>query len=335
MTVPLARQGGMTQWVLVDKNLYRDQRQILASCESFRKRSLTSDSEGRVLDGITHGIASVYVVPEHRGRGYASRLLRELDKCFPNFQVEANETVIASVLFSDIGKSFYTKLGWRAFTSHHLEFEPEHIASTTSRPISADQLAELCADDEAIMRRALTEPRHSNNKTRFAILPDLDHMGWHHSKEEFVAQRLFGKPVPVKGAIAGPPGNRVWAIWTHRWYGKPDEKESGNTLYILRFVIEDLSGMAAEGGALHNAQLVANVKAVIQEAQSEAAAWNLTHVSMWEPSDFIRNAMEQTGIGHKSVDREDEGICSLRWYGSGSGDEDSVEWIANEKYGWC
>lgn len=32
MTVPLARKGGMSQWVLVDKNLPPDQRPLLASC---------------------------------------------------------------------------------------------------------------------------------------------------------------------------------------------------------------------------------------------------------------------------------------------------------------
>lgn len=35
MTVPLAENGGMTIWILVDKTKLPNQRQILCSCESF------------------------------------------------------------------------------------------------------------------------------------------------------------------------------------------------------------------------------------------------------------------------------------------------------------
>jgi hypothetical protein len=39
------------------------------------------------------------------------------------------------------------------------------------------------------------------------------------------------------------------------------------------------------------------------------------------------------------VDREFESIASLRWYGEipqkGGRVADYVDWIVNEKYGWC
>lgn len=57
MTVPLATNGGMSHWVSVDKNLPPDQRPLLASCETFRKRSWISDPEGNVAEAITHSVA--------------------------------------------------------------------------------------------------------------------------------------------------------------------------------------------------------------------------------------------------------------------------------------
>lgn len=75
MTVPLAKNHRMTRWVLVDKNLPPDQRPLLASCETFRKQSLVSDSERNLSETITRGIASVYCDPVYRGRGYASASL--------------------------------------------------------------------------------------------------------------------------------------------------------------------------------------------------------------------------------------------------------------------
>jgi predicted GNAT family acetyltransferase len=72
---------------------------------------------------ITHGVASVYTNTKHRGRGYASRLMRELGEVLLTWKPETTSCVV-SVLFSDIGKKFYTKLGWRAFPSYHVEFDP-------------------------------------------------------------------------------------------------------------------------------------------------------------------------------------------------------------------
>lgn len=70
--IPLAKNGGMTTWILVDRNEVPNSRHIFCSCESFRKRSLTSDEAGIVKKGIIHGIASVFCPSEYRGRGHGS-----------------------------------------------------------------------------------------------------------------------------------------------------------------------------------------------------------------------------------------------------------------------
>ncbi|KAL6160550.1 hypothetical protein ACJQWK_02188 [Exserohilum turcicum] len=51
-TVPLARDGGVTPWILVHKDELPNQRHILCSCESYIKRTLTSDSKGTISDNI-------------------------------------------------------------------------------------------------------------------------------------------------------------------------------------------------------------------------------------------------------------------------------------------
>lgn len=42
----------------------------------------------------------------------------------------------------------------------------------------------------------------------------------------------------------GEAGSRIWAIWTHHYYGDPEGPGSGNTLYILRLVIENEVAMS-------------------------------------------------------------------------------------------
>lgn len=196
----------MTQWILVDRNLAPNQRQILASCETFRKLSLMSYSIKPSQLVVVHGIPSVYCNPDYRGRGYASRLLKELSKTLPTWQCEETPCV-GSVLFSDIQPKFYEKLGWHPFSSDHLEFEPA-VVQRSALPVYAKDVAKLCAMDLTRLEQAMSRSS-KNDMTRLFILPDNDHMRWHHSKEEFVAQKLFGKAPLVKGAISGVRGQAV------------------------------------------------------------------------------------------------------------------------------
>lgn len=321
MTVPLARDGGMTQWVLVDKNLPPDH---LASCETFRQRSWISDPTGNVSETITHGIASLFTESAFRGQGYAARLMTDLAKKLPTWQTETSECA-ASILFSDIGKEFYSKLGWHAFSSHNLEFEPSAELSV-AEPIFADDLKRLCELDEILSRKALCAPS-TGPKVRLMIAPDYEHMLWHHSKEEFTSQILFQRKPHVKGAIFGQDGHLVWVVWTHRFYEPPSETASMNTLYILRLVFE------SEACGESDLQVEA-LRAVLLASQAEAAQWGLHSGKLWGPSTAVQEMVHRTGIKYRREDREKEGICSLRWYG-GSGQEDEVEWVGNEKYAWC
>lgn len=56
------------------------------------------------------------------------------------------------------------------------------------------------------------------------IVPDHDHMLWHHKKADLAFDKLFGKQPHRNGAIAGQPGNRICAILTHRYYGEPESR---------------------------------------------------------------------------------------------------------------
>lgn len=333
-TVPLARDGGMTNWILTDKNLPPDQRPILCSCETFRKRTFLSDRDGNLSERIIHGVASVFCNPVFRLRGYSSRLMRELSQTLRTFQTEDTDC-IGSVLYSDIGKKYYADLGWLPFPNNtHIKLNPS-VAPKGPRAtqILSRDLQQLCEEDEAMIRKDLSRIS-SNGMIRMMLVPDLDHMLWHHKKEEFVCNKLFGKHPSVKGAIVGEISDRIWAIWTHRFYGDPESATSENTLYILRLVIENQATSSASNAEQHKSR-VEQMGAILQAAQDEAAQWNLQRVMMWHPSPLVLNLVEETGIQHHVVEREHEGIASLLWYGDGSGKEDTLKWLGNEKFGWC
>ena len=330
-TVPLAKDGGMSIWFLTNRTLPQDDRPILCSCETFRNRTFVTTSDGHSSEAIIHSVASVFCNPKYRGQGYAARLMQELAMILPNWQTESKNCV-GSVLYSDIGKTYYAKLGWRPIPlSNHIEFDPLQISELPQvgiSPIAEADLDELCKDDEAMIWRSMTSS--SSRKTLMMLVPDLDHMLWHHRKEEFACDKLFGRYPHVKGVMTGELNDRMWVIWTHRYYGHPHSISSNNTLYILRVVIEN-QGKDRE----QREHQVEQMRAILRAAQHEAAEWELDCVKVWDPANLIQDIVERTGIQHRKVEREDESIASLLWFGEGSSKDDTVEWLGNEKYGWC
>lgn len=315
-TVPLAQDGGMTTWILTDKDLPPGHRRLLCSCETFRKRSLTSDVKGKVQEGIVHGIASVFTPPKYRHRGYAARLMNDLAKVLRSWQSEAIPC-IGTILYSDIGKHYYANLGWLPDANVDYIFKPAKASwPLLAKSILNSDLATLCENDEAMVRHAMATPVNHIER-RFTVIPDRDHMLWHITKEEFATRYLFEKVSPVKGAIAGPPGNRIWAIWTRRYYDHPNCELPNNVLYLLRLVVEGdkklgklPSGCDRTADASKHIEQVHSMNAILQAAQSEAYAWKLDQVVLWNPTPLVKGLIAQTGIEHSIVEREEECIAS-------------------------
>ncbi|KAK3985179.1 lysine acetyltransferase [Cladorrhinum sp. PSN332] len=337
-TVPLAKDGGITHWILTLQGLPPNERPILSSCETLRKRVLytTAENGEMIKEGVAHGIGSVFTAKEFRGRGYASRMMTEVGKKLREWQSGGGKggdaEVVLSVLYSDIGKGFYAKHGWGVFESGHVEFRPaksEEEKEEKAKKIGYHELAELCCVDEKLLRGRLSrlakEDGKKKKKVHVALVPELDQMLWHLMREDFMTKHIFGKMPQVKGAVAGEKGKRVWAVWTRGYYGGL-EKMEGNTLHILRVVIEDEEGTKEE-------ELVEGLKAIVKIAQNEAVEWRSETVQMWNPSERLRGAIEKMGIEFEYVDRDKDSIASLMWYGDEATDE--VDWVANEKYAWC
>ncbi|KAI1648707.1 uncharacterized protein F4817DRAFT_63806 [Daldinia loculata] len=354
-TIPLTRDGGMTHWILTDSSWSADSggnRPVLASCESIRKRVLiASPSDNTVHDGVGHGIGSVFTYPEFRGNRYAARMLNELGPALRKWQSHGRDAV-CSALWSDIGKAYYAKKGWAVFPSLHVEFpvstnRTEESGKDKVSPITYDNLEPLCQRDEQLLKEKLLRTAQKTNRTSVAFAPDHDTLRWHLYRDDFIASILFkstpSPPPPqetfTRGALAGPEGRRVWAVWSRNYYGgsssgsgAPADNVDKNTLYILRLVIEPESS-EAENEENPSEDIREAFTAVMQAALREASRWHLGKVDLWNPSPTIRKLIDSGGLQHRWVERDEDSIPSMMWYG----DEDvrNIEWVANEKYCWC
>jgi hypothetical protein len=161
-------------------------------------------------------------------------------------------------------------------------------------------------------------------------------MRWHHAREEFVGRELHGCVPAVKGAVVDDVdgSGRVWCCWTRMWYNDDARRREGNTLHVLRLVVEGKDVVDWELGSLSDGErrrVAPRIAALLAAAQREAAEWNLEGVEVWNPNAVT---VEAARLLHAQVEvchRDEESIPSLRWKSAA----DNVVWLGNEKYVWC
>jgi hypothetical protein len=238
-------------------------------------------------------------------------------------------------------QDFYAARGWKAFPSSHISLAANaesHSGLPAVKSLESPDLEYLCEADE----HSLLSQISKFEKPAVALVPDLATISWHHAREEFIANELFGRSPDIKGAIVTTEsGSQAWCIWTRVWASPGDEH--GSTLHILRLVVEDRENYPphdfspatedATASVQSSSSAVQAVAALFAAAQKQAAEWDMATVQFWNPNNVALAAARRLDGSVEVQEREKESICSLRWYGKGDGDD--VEWICNEKYGWC
>lgn len=325
LDIPLARRGGLTNWILTEKGGKPDERPVLSSCETLKKRCLVRQADGNIKEGWAHGVASVFTDPKFRGKGYAKAMMAKLAEHLQRAEKESPGAAVASVLYSDIGKKFYAINGWEPYQSDHVEWPASSTLPSTSdklKLVAFDDIPSMLEKDEAIIYNALTSASGSNKPVRLAILPSLDQIHWHVLRERFVTETLFSTAPTSHGCIyTFPSGHSVYSIWARSFSGTVDQPEK-NTLYLLRFVVEE---------RISDEMLQEALNGIIGQARHQASEWKCGKVEMWNPDERVKKAAQ--AVGGKWKSRESDSITSLNWFGEG--DKGDVEWLLNEKYAWC
>lgn len=325
----LTCNGGITCWILTSASISINPdgtRPIFASCESIRYQGYIGRN-GSLQSVNTHGIGTVYTRAEYRGKGYASRMMADLGSRLETWQQAPNVKNAFSILFSDIGPVYYSKLGWAAYPSKHVLLAPLDQKSYERDRIGLPEVEGLKASDLSsiptthyLEHELRTKSSAFPNTYYLAIRPSVEHFTWHHAREEFVCRSLGTQVPTVKGVIHETTGlaliwNRVFAVDRKDWQ-----------LQILLTIIPP----GAEG--LAEAKEV--LSALLLSAQWEAYKWGmLAGVIVWDPPDLLISAASSLGRGYVDlVERDQESICSLRWSGQ---QNDKLVWIAKQKYTWC
>ncbi|KAF4126509.1 hypothetical protein GMORB2_0245 [Geosmithia morbida] len=334
LDIPLARDGGLSQWILTEAGSSAgDDRPILSSCETLRKRVLVRSPDGLVREATSYGVASVFTPEDQRRRGYARAMMARLAGVMRGRNAREPDSALLSVLFSDIGKRFYALNGWQPYRSTHLEFRNPAAAAVTATGddkvslLGFDHLPPIVEAGEKLVREEIAKPPlRAGQTTRVAIIPDLDHIHWWLAREALVVEKLFGSSRPdVHGAVyaASPDAPRVWAIWSRTFHSLHQEDE--NILYILNLGIED--------PAISTDDLTAALDAIFATAKDQASKWSCGSVQLWNPNDRVRSIAERLGAIY--VIRDSKSILALNWFGDGDVPPEAIDWVSPEKYAWC
>ena len=175
---------------------------------------------------------------------------------------------------------------------------------------------------------------------RIALIPDAATMKWHHSREEFLAKVLFDRRPKSKGAMAEVSnGRKVWCIWTRTFGANRDQ----NVLNILRLSVEgdETFSQPASNKITDNVRnrsqkpQVEAVAAILEAAQIEASDWGMSSVQFWNPSPLLVLAARHLKHSAEIIDRHEESLPSLRWHGNPKPNDLTIDWLLNEKFGWC
>lgn len=328
----LTKNGRITGWILTSTNLAPNpdgSRPILASCETLPILARV------VRQGISHqvqghGIASVYTRPEHRGKGYAGRMMADLGKRLETWQQIDGQTNLFSVLFSDIGDKFYARYGWKVFESTHIHLDPVPAQQYDNASALLPAVKDLSASDLSSLHAVTYIEQHlvqlskaDPSRPYLAIDPDVQHFSWHHSREEYQA-RVLGIDAPkIKGAIH--PQSGIAIVWNRRYTSQTKECQ----LHVLHTTIPP--------DQRQNEDTVKILAALFLRAQREAADSNMiAGVEIWDPSEVVVAAAQvlKNDIHERVqvITRDKDHLCSLRWSG---GDSEDPVWISKEKYAWC
>jgi GNAT superfamily N-acetyltransferase len=284
---------------------------IVCHCESHRFDCALRSREGHVLRGHSYHIASVFTLPAFRKRGLAAFFLSEVAR-----RMCALPDALLSVLYSDIGPTFYDRLGWRLYPSTIATLAVGHprnatVATTTTEAEALfldERLDELLASDNARLVDQLRSGQYDGQQA-FAVLPTRDSVEW-----QFCVGITFAR---VRGLAELPTqcGVRLedadaFMVWCHNL------KESA--LYIVRTRFQDSTAAVQ----------------LLEAALREARKFDLQKVCIWDPSLALRAADVASRVEIAFGEREDS-LSSAMVFGSDAGSTEPLPvWLANEKCAW-
>lgn len=276
-------RNSLKTWMLSTSN-----DEILSSCETYSKQCFLGNTMGTCFV-----IASVFTPPEHRKNGYCSEMLTLLS----NRLRSSGATAIT--LYSDIGPTFYSKLGWHLYPSISLIYDLTSPTVTVPVQIKGEFLVFKDLITRITVYNTLQINTTKQSPDRFVCLPSFNSLQWLQKRSEFYCNILNIPNFTHYGASFG----NSFVFWYHE-YEKPNVWNLILTITHCHS-FNDFNHLLAM--AVENAKLL-----------------GFKSVQIWDPK-------YSTGLYGWRLENRKESLSHLAVLQS----DMRVEWIGNDKTGWC
>ncbi|KAG6574342.1 uncharacterized protein IUM83_07282 [Phytophthora cinnamomi] len=322
-------EAGALFWALVDKSeeksglsdagLVAGRDLLYCHCKTLRFPCVYRRSSGEVENGYSYQVSSVYTLPEFRKRGLAGFFLTEVAK-----QLEQLPKALVSVLYSDVGPTYYDKLGWKCHPSKMATLEVDHPrnAKTIDSGNDSAEFETLLVDDElgkfleADNARLVEELSGEKFQGReaFLILPTRGSIEWQFVNGVHYARVAGFDELPARCGVK--INDDAFVIWWHNL------KES--TLYLDRARFPDSGDNAAE-----------TTRVLLDVAMQEARKFKLTKVVIWDPpSGLVRDEVRHL-VEIEVAERQLSLSSAMVFHGGNVSSQAYLpRWFSNEKYAW-
>ncbi|KAK9767752.1 hypothetical protein K7432_002181 [Basidiobolus ranarum] len=288
----------ITVWALVHKDDPTNT-QPLAHCETFRRPAIINNPEngGEIQERECYSIATVFCPAKYRGKGYASKMMKLL-----YLELEKNGAALSN-LYSDVGPTFYSRLGWKLYPAFEGQLTAKNTPKGTQLPsevnwLTEDKIDEFATKDCELLRQEVK----NSTKTTVAILPRRIDYDWHWARSRFYAG-VYDRPIPaflgayVQNTAKESPN---FITWTHDF--------RDNQLIILR-----LRSTSKESTQL-----------LLEASKIEASNMGISTVVVW-------NLERKFTPDDVNVVERDSSLPSMAYFEC---PEKELEWLGNEKYAW-
>jgi hypothetical protein len=231
-----------------------------------------------------------------------------------------------SFLYSDVGPTFYGRLGWTPKRSEEIVIPTAHIIpmqdsgsaavggdrsgerkSMTVEKVTDTNLSELIAADAEQVRTLLKAQIEtaSPSKVFIVVIPEPTCVLWLHARARFAARHIL-KLEQYQITEWGAKQGKSFVLWFHDLFK--------DQLFIIRWYLDPSDGDET-------------ARALIEAAQTEARNWRLSKVVIWNPDQSLADLLRL------EIKYRDSAIPSLGLVNS-TLETDNVEWVHNEKYSW-
>ncbi|AOW04994.1 YALI0E05533p [Yarrowia lipolytica CLIB122] len=232
--------------------LYIEDGTRVAACETLERPALVQCKDGKIKSTSTFSIGAVFTPKEHRGKGYASVMMKQMASGIPFKPTltdadiikatgvsDVDQTLRVTPLWSDVG-TFYEKFGWIGTTDLQYVFEVDgsasqngvngtpngtngtngvngHTNGTNGHSSAVKYLSEedvyRLADVEASSFASDFEKFPFKGSYKCGIVPDRTVYEWHLARAKFLAK--FAK-VPEPKVFGAQIGDS-WMAWHHMY----------------------------------------------------------------------------------------------------------------------